>query len=344
MKFARWTFVGLILLGLVAIMQLIALETHREVHLFEAPPSGKSITFLLGKDKPGQHYFQLAESHFLWDTVEKSDQVVKSVLTLSGVIDYLNTNISSNTPWDVVNIVVHGNMWSGLSVPMWDEGERAFPKELYRAAKSGQFPAIANMTVNEHTRINIWACGIGRNPLIKLALSSIFTTPSGITPQIYASPDFVIFKEDSHGQVRRLRADYWPYFFRRGYRPSDSEIALALSRQFPEDTIDWRGALVREESDEKVSFTEQFHVPVSWTVLYQDKSSRPEVGTQEQQMDWIKSQPELMQKIADLDIPLDKYKWTVNKIIYKHPDGHEQPAIKAIGMSTVLCVLHPIEI
>ncbi len=343
MKFAKWTFAILILIGILAFFRLVTLESYSQDQLFEMTDSvsvnaEKSITFILGRDKPGQDYFRLAEQHFLWDTNEKTDQIVKSVQTLSGVVDFLNKNKGANG-WSVVNVVLHGNMWSGLSVPMWDEGERAYPKELFKAAKYGHFPILDNGTIHVHSKINFWACGIGKNPLINLAIEEIFTTESGITPSIYTSPHFVIFKEDQRGNIRRLKASYWPYFYRRGYRPGDLEIAKALATQFPEDSVPWQEALQKSPVIGSAAFSEQFHIPVSWTVLYEDKEARPTVHTEEQKMSWIRAQPALMEKIADLEIPIDKYTWTVHKIIYRHKDGRTQPAIKAIGMSTVLCVL-----
>lgn len=347
MKFAKWTFGILIVIGAMAFLRLVTLESYPQNHLFEIADSasgvsGKSITFILGRDKPGQDYFRLAEQHFLWDSLEKTDHIVKSVHTLSGIIHFLNKN-KGTRGWSVVNVVLHGNMWSGLSVPMWDEGERAYPKELFRAARSGQFPKLDTGAIDKNSKINFWACGIGKNPLINLAIEEIFTSEIGITPSIYTSPHFVIFKEDRQGTVRRLNASYWPYFYRRGYRPGDLEIANALATQFPEDSVSWQNALQVSSGQSASTFTEQFHIPVSWTVLYENKESRPDVYTEDQKMTWIRAQPELMEKIADLEIPIDKYTWTVHKIIYRHKDGTTQPAIKAIGMSTVLCVLDPLE-
>ncbi len=311
--------------------------------LSESDPGRPSITFILGEDNPEQVYFQLAQEHFTWDAVERTDQVIKSCRSLSSMITYLNTHRVSGRPWGVIQVVLHGNMWSGLSVPMWDEGPRAYPKDLLKAVHEGRFPVLAAGVVDTSTKINFWACGIGKQPLINLALRKMLRSAEGQTPKVYTSPHFVIFKEVAGSLApKRIKASYWPYIFRRGYRPSESLITQELRRQFPEAEIDWRSALQTEEDAWMENpFQQSFHVPVVWTVLFDRKEDRPSVSTAEEKMQWVRSQPGLMQKVADLQIPLDKYNWTVNKIKYRHPDGSIQPAIKAIGMSTVLCVLQP---
>ncbi len=343
-------FFRFLILVFSGFLVMAALLLYRTVEWVSAPARAPfiadkqqpSITFLLGQDKEGQHFFQLAEQHFLLDSTEKTDRVVKSCRSLYSMLEYLKTT-PHQQPWGVINLVVHGNMWGGLSLPMWEEGERAYPKELYRAAMEGQFPVLPASSVDEKTRVNIWACGIGKNPLINLALETLFTNEDGVAADIYASPDFVVFREVAGREAPvRLNLSYWPYFFRSGYRPSETEISRQLAMQYPDAAVAWKQALQTEnpESDQAVFFNE-FKVPVVWTVLYPDKNSRPDIGTDEQKMHWIKNQSQLMQKVKDLEIPLEKYHWTVNKILYRHPDGRMQPAIKAIGLCTVLCVLGP---
>ena len=55
------------------------------------------------------------------------------------------------------------------------------------------------------------------------------------------------------------------------------------------------------------------------------------------------SQPELKKQIAETGIPEALFQWTVNKIVHTREDGSTVPAVKAIGMATVLYILdeHP---
>ena len=92
-------------------------------------------------------------------------------------------------------------------------------------------------------------------------------------------------------------------------------------------------------SENNNEFQNSFHIPASWTVIYPTKKSRPSVKTEVEKMAWIKSQDELMAQVEELNISLEKFTWTVNKIIHTKSNGEKVPAIKAIGMATVLCVL-----
>ncbi len=345
MKLLRLIILSVLIISTISTILFfrhVELEGRVQDELFTTTDNRPSITFLLGVDKDDQLFFNLAEKHFLRDSVEKTDRVVKSCQSLQAMLNHLQMS-QSEQPWGVINLVVHGNMWGGLSVPMWNEGSRAYPKDFYRAAQQGEFPMLSASIIDKKTKVNVWACGIGKNPLINSALETLFTNEEGISADVYASPHFVVFQEvPGRSAPVRIKASYWPYFFQRGYRPSDSEIIHQLKLQHPDLSIDWHHAMQTESINPDMNvFHNEFNIPVVWTVLYPDKNSRPDVGTEEEKMQWIKNQPELMRKIEDLEIPLDKYNWTVTKIIYAHPDGGIQPAIKAIGMCTILCVLLP---
>ena len=334
--------VGTILLGIEVGSGIVTTsEFADQSTLFTEDLERPSVTFILGRDKGDQKYFQLAERHFLRHPIEKTDQVIRHVSSLQSLIEYLNEN-SQLRPWGIIHVVVHGNVWSGLSVPMWPEGPRSYPKDLLKAIKKGKFSQLRSGVVDEDSKINFWACGIGKNPFLKLALERLFESEDGIQPSVYASPHFVIFKDDPNGVPQRLKASYWPYFFKRGYRPSISEIAHDYQERFPDQDINWQSALIQEATDVDTGvFHHSFHVPVVWTVYYDHKDDRPSVGTEIERMAWINSQPELLQKIKEMEIPMEKYHWTVNKVLIKDKEGNHQPAIKAIGMSTIICVMQP---
>ena len=341
-----WIGIFLLIIFLVGVEVFHGILTTSEFidqrQLFERHHARPSVTFLLGEDKQGQHYFTLAEQHFLKDSTEGTDQVVRSCRSLAELIEYLDRNAGDH-PWGLIQIVVHGNVWSGLSLPMWQDGPRAYPKDLLKAVKAGKFPKLRQKSVDEQTKINFWACGIGKNPYMKLALDRLFENDAMSSPQVYVSPHFVIFKETASGIPNRLAASYWPYFFKRGYRPSDTHIAAEFEQSFPEVTVDWSAALRRKQmTSDSALFHNSFHIPVVWTKLYNRKEDRPSVKTMAEKTQWIEGQPGLQRRIDMLGIPKSRYHWTVNKVIITQPDGSRRPAIKAIGMATVICVMRPI--
>lgn len=298
----------------------------------------KSICFLLGEDKSGYDYFRLAKEYYINDESDKTDRVVTTCRSIEEIIQYLNEN-NSNEPWSTIEVVLHGNPYSGLSTNIQDGGLRATPKNLLKSTLINKLPSLQNGTVNQSTQINFWGCGIGKNPFINMALDTFFSLESGAKPKIYTSPYFVIFKPNKNGDSpRKLNASYWPYIYKRGYRPSESVIAQAMREQYPGEVIDWESAINEDANNESI-INNAFHIPVSWTVIYNHKDDRPNVSTEKEKMQWINSQADLVEKIKELHIPQDKFQWTVNKIIHTKDDGSKVPAIKAIGMATILCVL-----
>jgi hypothetical protein len=318
----------------------VTLESTDQKPLFEVQPERRSITFLMGADNPGYQYFKLAEEHFLFSEEEKTDVLVKSCQSFEDLVNYLN-NSTEPQPWSAIQVVLHGNPYSGLSLPIVNDGPRATPKNLVKAILENPLPSLNSNAVDSTTKINFWGCGIGKNPFINIALDSFFKMPNGGVPQIYTSPHFVVFKDLENGSAPiRLKASYWPYIYKRGYRPGDHEIASALKKQFPETEINWSKAVATSAPVEaQHEFQNSFHIPVSWTVIYPTKESRPAVTTENEKMQWVKSQEELMSKVEECNIPIEKFTWTVNKIVHTTESGEKVPAIKAIGMATVLCVL-----
>ncbi len=331
--------IGVLLIGVEIHHGILTTSEYKDqTTLFTESVDRPSITFILGEDKPGQNYFALAEAYFLWDPQEKTDRVVTSCKSLEDLLCYLNRRSDSH-PWGNIQVVVHGNVWSGLSVPMWQDGPRAYPKDLLRAVKSNRFSRIIPRAIDHQTRVNFWACGIGKNPYLNMALKRMFETDSLSNPQVYASPHFVVFARDSFGRAKRLKASYWPYFFKRGYRPSDSEIEWAFRKNFPDEKVDWHTGLSSHDIDSTGLFHKSFHVPVVWTKFYETKEDRPSVQTFAEKMKWVESEVELQRKIKMLGIPPERYHWTINKVLVTDADGQVRPAIKAIGMCTVLCVM-----
>lgn len=297
----------------------------------------QSICFILGEDKADQEFYSLASEYFSKDSVAQTSKLVRHIRSIEELILFLN-NQKPDKPWKRIELVVHGNVWSGLSVKITDGGERAYPKELLRAFVENDLPTLSPYVIDTNTIVNVWGCGIGTNPIMNIALSKCFTDMVGQQAKVKASKKFVVFKrQEGSGHVKLIKASYWPYFFKRGYRPSDTVISRTMARQYPEANLNFANIISQKER--QTCYEEQFHIPISWTVIYKSKESRPDVTHQASKHNWIRSQAALMKKIREMQIPFDQYHWTVNKIIHTNAKGQKVPAIKAIGMSTVLCVL-----
>lgn len=327
------------LAGVLTYLAYIEEERQDQDPLFYNLNSGTSITFLLGHDKTDVPYFERATEHFVRSEEEKTDLVINSCRTLSCIIEYLNhSSERENRPWSVINIVAHGNPKTGLNLHLYDNEPKATPKRLLQSVLIGSLPKLKEGIVDNQTRINIWSCGIGKNPMINLSLKRIFIPENGDSAQVYCSPHFVIFHPDDNGNIKRVKASYWPYYYKRGYRPSRSEIVQAMKIQYPDEELDWNMALQKEDYQDQV-FQQSYHIPISYTRVYNRKEDRPALNTEEDKRTWINDQAEIKEQLGETEIPFDKFNWQVNKIIHTLDNGERVPAIKAIGMATVLNVL-----
>lgn len=314
-------------------------ESGQQTPLFEDPSGRTSITFLMGEDKTDIPFFEKAELHFSLHPEERTDIIVKSLRSFEAVINYLNDYGRPGVPWGTINIVLHGNPNTGLRTLITEGGHVATPKRLIQAVLLESTPRFKKGTIDSMTQLNVWGCGIGKNPVVKIALQQLLQTENGNKPKVYCSPHFVIFKEKGNHRIpERLNLSYYPYYFKRGYQPSDSEIRHAMMNQFPDAEMDWDIAL-EATSDNEDYFHHSYHIPVSYLKIFKEKSDRPALTSQKQKIEWVKSQKALMDQISDSGIPFEKFQWTVHKVIQTNEEGEQVPAVKAIGMSTVMCFL-----
>lgn len=334
---------GAFLLVCMAFFRLaVEPEGGDQAVLFEEVADRRSITFIMGEDKEEHAFYGHATAHFALDPDERTDYVVRTCRTVADIIAYLNASEGrGEQPWSVIHIVAHGNPQTGLNLYITEDGHKATPKRLVQAVLLASTPQLREGVIDSTTRINFWSCGIGKSPLLRFALSRIFRPDGGDSAHVYCSPHFVIFHPSETGHAPyRLKASYWPYYYRRGYRPGDLEIVQALRSQYPDAHIDWLRALENVEGRDTSEVRHgEYHIPVSYTRIYPSKAARPDFQSEEDKIAWALSQPAIREQIEETGIPADRFHWTVNKIIHTTEDGERVPAVKAIGMATVLYVL-----
>ena len=327
---------------LIMLTLLVIISCGKKV---EDCPSSKidrsSITFIMGEDSPGKSYFTWAEEYFRWDRNERTDRLIKSCRNFEDMYDFIRTQTPDNgLPWGTINVVLHGNVWRGLSIKLYHDGPRCTAKNMLAASEGNMFEKIDSVHLDSCSTINFYGCGIGKNPVLVHSIDSIFTLKNGDKPTIHTSPDYVIFTSGSNGEVpMKLQASYWPYIFKRGYRPGNITIANVLRKSFPSADIPWRTALENEEYDSL--YSQSFHIPITHTVVYGDDKERPSVSSSQLQMQWVRNQNAIQEQLEEAEIPLEKFTWTVYPFQKEMVDGSKKPAIKAIGMTTILCVLKP---
>lgn len=323
---------------LVALITMLFLQKKERQHT-STDKYKPSVTFILGEDKPGSNYFDLARQFFSLDSVQKSDKVITSCRTIACVIEHLNG--LEKGQWSSVNIVAHGNPSTGLNLYLDHNGHKATPKRLLQECMLPTLPTIHESVVDSNTNITFYSCGIGNNMMMNLSLKKIFATTMQNSPNIALSKQFIVFAERADTACpAMIKANYYSYFYKRAKRPSDSEIIQSLKSEYGAESIDWNLALTQDQYQENQSiFTNEYHLPISYTRIYSSKGDRPAFHSWKDKKQWILEQPEIIEKLDEIDIPFEKFNWQVHKIIHTDENGHKVPAIKAIGMTTVLNVL-----
>lgn len=304
-----------------------------------------SITFILGEDEDSTNsYYALATEFYKNNPAERTEQVVTDLRSLLAARDFLAANQPKNgSAWGRVNLVVHGNEWSGLAVPVLPEGKRTTAATLAEATSSRAFRPLTEGVADACTEFRIDGCGVGRDTALLLALQRALGG-EGELPQVVSSPYFIHFsslkKAGQPTSCRRELLEAWYTFYPKTYRPATAELARRLQKTYPNTQLDWQAAL-RQASDSESSeaYCHEFDLPVVWVVAYPDEASLPDLAKWREQRKWLTEQPELLATLRSYDMPLDNFQWTFLKTKHQLGDGTEVPAIRAIGLCTVLTVL-----
>ncbi len=305
-----------------------------------------NITFIMGEDKgESNFYYTEAENYYrLNDEATESGELITHCRSLEEVKEYLAANMPANeNPWGRINMVLHSNEWSGLGVPLYPDGPRATTSSIVEALEEDVIQPLSRRVVDGQTELILYGCGLGRNEEALQAVALAFGE-DGFAPVVRSTRYFVYYESERYNghavSSKKYLADYWYAFYKTGYRPGDIKLSRQLKGRYVDETIDWRDALSRKEprwlGD---TYHHTFRVPVVWWVTYDDASERPDLSTVTAQKEWLAEQDELQEVIENYNIPEEYFNWTFRKTNYTFEDGTTEPAIKAIGFSTILCVL-----
>ncbi|HNW94485.1 MAG TPA: hypothetical protein PKM88_16420, partial [bacterium] len=158
----------------------------------------ESITFILGDDRGAKtHYYARAAFYYRMDPQDKTEYVVESCRSLSAVREYLVQHPPRNRePWGTINLVVHGNEWTGIAVPVLPGGAaQSGAAAMAAVADSGTVSALPDTTVDAHSEIILHGCAVGQNRELLVQLGRLFSTAS-TRPVVRGGRLFVLFDGD----------------------------------------------------------------------------------------------------------------------------------------------------
>lgn len=296
----------------------------------------KRIVFILGKDKENSNqYYKLAKDYYQLNPKNKGVLIVDTCFSLSSVKKFLINNPPQNQlPWGKINLIVHSNEWTGIGAPIFNDGKRATFELLSDAINKNKFEPINSKFIDDKSILEINACGLGKNKKFTNLIGKAFGCS-----KIHASEYFVMY-ENSDNFIEKFEAKSYYAYYKTGYRPADLILRKQFFKKYPEANIDWLDAFSRKKPRFFGDvYNYYFNVPVKWTVTYGSEEERPKFNSQRSELNWLKSQNDLMNMIEKTDIPFDKFRWKLKYTDYTFEDGITEPAIEINGKTTVLCVL-----
>ncbi|WP_020569589.1 VIT and vWA domain-containing protein [Neolewinella persica] len=319
--------------------QALARETTPEI--LEDPLAfddrAATITFILGEDEGTNAYYTRATEYFRYHPQEAGEYLVTELRSISEVHDYLQRNQSPAGFWRKVNLVAHGNQWTGLATPLHPGQATRTSTEVLSAWEPAR--ELPETSVNEQTEIIVHGCSVGRDSALLLQLSRVFAARGHQFPAVAASENFTLFREGEYGMERH----YAEYYFRAtplGKYPQKEVMANRFARQHPDKPIDWDEALSNSRFTEELQpHLYQFNVPVSWTRVY-PQNLKTTVPTNEAA--WLAGEPDLMARLERMGLSPRQFLWDFSAEDYQLADGGTIPAVTAKGVARLFCVLVPV--
>jgi len=327
----------------VLILLITDCECHKSEPSFieEKPVFGEEITFILGDDKALDNpFYKQAETYYRYNKDDKTEHVVTSCQSLTEVQDYLIKEVSDR-PWKLINLVSHGNQFTGLSVRIEPGGKRASPQQLTKYIDNSKLKELPNHVINNDTRIILHGCGLGNNEELLTLVQKVFSTKNSI-PKFTASKHFEYYVTISENNIHPIKyqADNWPIYYRKGYKPSDGVLGRRLSKKYPNSTINWIEALKNETAYLPGEvFHYEYTIPLKWVFTYTSKDSIPELKSNKAIVEWVSKHPTMSQDLHNLNIPANRFNWWIRNVYVKNDDGTRSPALWIKGYCTILNVL-----
>ena len=306
----------------------------------------ESVTFILGADtSPENMYYHQATQYYKQCNPDGTHVVVEHIRSLDEMVKYLQTKNPAYTPWKTINLVVHGNPWTGMALPIDENGkDRTNAASLEKARSAGLFKPFSSAIINCDTRVHLLGCGIGSDKDLVNQFGHLFTNTLGEEAMIFASEGFNVFHtSDGHdGKIEKYIASWYFVAYPIDKKPTPEELAVALAGKYPQVCMNWMEALQRRDSGPGYKpYNYNLYIPVRWTFLLEDKESMPTFKWQDQIMHWVGKKEEVMATLTEMEFRPDHFWWTVKPATYKINPFQHQPSLELKGSTRIYCVLVP---
>ncbi|MEN0005124.1 MAG: VIT domain-containing protein [Bacteroidota bacterium] len=203
----------------------------------------QSVTFILGEDaSPRNAFYQTAKAYFSTDSVESTPLVIDHCHSIVEVLDWLEWNAPTTGPWQTINLVVHGNEWTGINVAIDERGERCSSANLKVALQESRLHSLNDQAIDQTTIINLFGCNVGKDEVLLRTLGQAFGGTDTQRPTVSSAPYFNIFEQEKVAFSRHLAESFF-IAFPAGSFPGNTTLAQQFEQKYPDVAIDWKHAL-----------------------------------------------------------------------------------------------------
>lgn len=336
MSLQKWIFFPFFLLLTISFCSTASSESKNKEQGDKVDYKHRSITFVIGEDKSTNKYYTFAAQYFRQHKMGENNKVIIAPMSFVEIMNYLNT-IPSEERWDKVNIISHGNSWTGLAVKVSKGGPRTTLESIMDLQSEGQLPILRSGIFDEQSHVILYACGLGLNEGLMYKLKEVFSNDQ--SPVVTSTKLFNIFSAGKTTSKHSLA-----FFYNSFYKPNrylgKPNLVKQLQKKHPEVEIEWLNALKRKlPKYPGQAFSYKYYIPISWTEVYEHSTERPDLKSENDIINWILEQPEFLKLVSDYDIPLDKYQWSAQYRNYTNSAGETKPAIHIKGKTVVMSVL-----
>lgn len=305
-----------------------------------------SITFILGIDENAHNpYYSLADQYYRLNDSDKTEIVIDTIYSLSGVLRYLAQNPPRNgRPWGLINLVSHGNEFIDLSASVTPGGPRISEESVRQAMHDSLLAPLDSSIADYRTLINLHGCAVGKNLGLLRMLGVAFGGAHQI--RVKASRMFEYYNNISQTSdprfIRHYFARVWYAFYRPDTIPTDSQLANNFRSRYPAADVDWLDAVRRSRpNDPSEAYNIRMVIPVVWEDFYKTKQEMPDVRAKSRQDDWIQAKPEFQALMARTYIPRENFLVKFYNATYA-VDSQNVFGLRVKARAGVACVIKPV--
>jgi hypothetical protein len=290
-----------------------------------------TVTFIVGEDAEQENrYFSAAKKYYSTHDVGNQSIVVDSCTSLVAIQQFLKTHpTANNKPWGTINIVAHGNEWTGMKLAIVPNGKgRVNTATLENAMENDVLPSLRwCRKIDRLTELHIQGCGVGKDVALLAAMKTAF----GGRLSVFSPEQFVLYQADN----RCYLADFFYSFQHPDSSFNKQNAVQELTKRYPKTALDWTHILDKDSGETpKSPFVYRFKIPIRWTVNFPDSLQVPKFPNPNnlQFEDWLFQQKPLMASLDKTNLPKEAFRWVYDT---------DATSMKIYGVCQVVCVLNP---